>query len=82
MGYLAHGVLDSGLDARQKRAIRLKAASYQLIQGKLFKKHSNGVMLRCLETDEAQKILTELHDGPARGYFAGDTTAHKIMRAG
>ena len=39
-------------------------------------------MLRCLEHDEAQKILTELHDGPAGGHFAGDTTAHKIMRAG
>ena len=27
-GYLAHGVLDPALNARQKRAIRLRAASY------------------------------------------------------
>jgi hypothetical protein len=27
------------------------------------------------------KVLTELHDGPAGGHFAGNTTAHKILRA-
>ena len=52
-GYLAHGILDPGLTSQQKRAIRLKAASYQLIQGKLFKKHYDGVLLHCLEHDEA-----------------------------
>ena len=33
-----------------------------------------------MEHDEAHKILTELHDRPDGGHFAGDTTAHKIMR--
>ena len=80
--YLSHGVLDSTLSSQQKRAIRLKAASYRLVQGKLFRKHYNGMFLRCLEHDEAQKVLTELHDGPTGGHYAGDTTAHKIMRAG
>jgi hypothetical protein len=26
-------------------------------------------------------VLTELHDGPTRGHFAGNTTTHKILRA-
>ena len=26
--------------------------------------------------------MKELHDGPVGGHFAGDTTAHKILRAG
>ena len=80
--YLAQGTMDPALSARQKRTIRLKAASHQLIRGKLFKKHHDGVLLRCLENDEGHKILTELHDGPDGGHFSGDTTAHKIMRAG
>eukprot|EP00253_Pinus_taeda_P033141 PITA_33141 len=36
----------------------------------------------CLEKNEAEKVLQELHDGPAGGHYAGDATAHKILRAG
>jgi hypothetical protein len=40
------------------------------------------MLLRCLEKQEADKVLFELHDGPTGGHFRGDTTAHKILRAG
>eukprot|EP00253_Pinus_taeda_P005868 PITA_05868 len=36
----------------------------------------------CLEKTEAEKVLQELHDGPAGRHYAGDATAHKILRAG
>ena len=36
----------------------------------------------CLEKEYASKVVKELHDGPAGGHFSGDTTAHKILRAG
>eukprot|EP00253_Pinus_taeda_P002507 PITA_02507 len=39
-------------------------------------------LLRCLEKPEAQKVLQELHDGPAGGHFRADTTAHKVIHAG
>ena len=29
-----------------------------------------------------KKVIIELHDGPARGHFYGDTTSHKILRVG
>eukprot|EP00253_Pinus_taeda_P034748 PITA_34748 len=35
-----------------------------------------------MEKPEAQKVLQELHDAPARGHFGADTTAHKIIHAG
>jgi hypothetical protein len=38
--------------------------------------------MRCLEKDEAEKVLLELHVGEAGGHFGGDTTAHKVLRAG
>eukprot|EP00253_Pinus_taeda_P034734 PITA_34734 len=37
---------------------------------------------RCLEKLEAQKVLQELHDGPAGGHFGADTTTHKIIHGG
>eukprot|EP00253_Pinus_taeda_P005487 PITA_05487 len=42
----------------------------------------DSVLLRCLEKPEAQKVLRELHDGPAREHFGADTTTHKIIHAG
>jgi hypothetical protein len=41
----------------------------------------DGVLLRCLEQDDAEKVLKELHDGPIGGNFAGETATHKILRA-
>ena len=46
------------------------------------KKKYDGVFLRCLEREDASKIVKELHDRPAGGHYSGDTTAHKILRAG
>ena len=48
----------------------------------LFRKNYDGVFLRCLECEDANRVVVELHDGPAGGHFSGDTTAHKILRAG
>eukprot|EP00253_Pinus_taeda_P019157 PITA_19157 len=42
----------------------------------------DSVLLRCLEKPEAQKVLQELHDGPAGGHFGADTIAHKIIHVG
>ena len=55
--------------------------SYQIIDGILFRNNYDGVLLRCLEQEDANKVITKLHDGPAVGHFSGDTTAHKILRA-
>jgi hypothetical protein len=38
--------------------------------------------MSCLEKDEAEKVLLELHAGEVGGHFRGDTTAHKVLRAG
>eukprot|EP00253_Pinus_taeda_P022046 PITA_22046 len=53
-----------------------------MVQGNLFKKHHLGVLLRCLEYDEAQWVLKDLLDESVGGHYVGDTTTHKVMRAG
>ena len=80
--YLQEGLLPEHWNSKQKRALRLKSASYQVIEGILFRKNYDGVLLRCLEKEDAKKVMIDLHDGPTRGHFSGDTTAHKILRAG
>ena len=70
------------LDHTKKRALRLKAKQYQLVNDVLFKRNYDSVLLRCLEKTEAEKVLQELHDGPAGGHYVGEATTHKILRAG
>jgi len=80
--YLKNKYAPSHLDHTKKRALRLKAKQYQLINDVLFRKNYDSILLRCLEKAEAEIFLQELHDGPAGGHYAGDVTAHKILRAG
>ena len=62
--------------------MRLKSSQYQIIDGVLFRHNYDKVLLRCLEKDDAEHILTELYDGLAGGHFSGETTTHKVLRAG
>jgi len=80
--YLKNGYAPSNLDYTKKRALRLKAKQYQLVNDVLFRMNYDFVLLRCLEKSEAEKVLQELHDGPVGGHYAGDTTAHKILKVG
>jgi ribonuclease HI/transposase InsO family protein len=79
---LEHGSTPRHLDPAKRRALRLKSASFHLVNGILFRQSFDGVLMRCLEKDEAEKVLLELHAGEAGGHFGGDTTAHKVLRVG
>jgi hypothetical protein len=77
---LHHGTCPENLKPRERRALRLKSAQYHLMNSILFQVNNDGVLLRYLECEDANKVLKELHDGPIGGHFAVDTTAHKILR--
>eukprot|EP00253_Pinus_taeda_P022767 PITA_22767 len=80
--YLKNGYAPPNLSYKRKRAIRLKAKKFTIIDDVLFRQYYDSVLLRCLEKPEAQKVLQELHDGPAGGHFGADTTTHKVIHAG
>ena len=79
---LTHRFAPQNLDFKKCRALRLKFAPYQFIDGVLFRRNFDGVFLRCLEKIETDNILLELHVGPIGGHYSWDTTSHKILRAG
>jgi hypothetical protein len=47
-----------------------------------FQENYDGVLLKCLEKTEAERVLNELHDGPTGGHFGGDTIAHNVLHVG
>ena len=81
MYYLTHRNSLNYLDVWKKQALGLKYAQYQLIDGFLFQQNYDNILLRCLEKDNVEHILTKLYDGPVGSHFSGETTAHKVLRA-
>jgi hypothetical protein len=79
---LLHGTAPRNLDPKNIRALRLKSASFQLINDILFRKNFDDVFLRCLEKEESIRVLVELHFGDVDGHFGGDTIAQKVLRVG
>jgi hypothetical protein len=65
----------------KRRDLRLKSMKYCLIEDGLGWKNPDGIILRCVNKEEAKKILKELHSGYCGGHFVSCTTAHKILRA-
>eukprot|EP00253_Pinus_taeda_P031038 PITA_31038 len=80
--YLTRGACPKHMDASRRRALRLKSNQYHLANDTLYRKNYDGIWLRCLEKDDVDHVLKEMHDGPAGDHYGGETTAHKILRVG
>ena len=55
--YLKNGYAPSNLSYKRKRALRLKAIKYEIIDNVLFRKNYDSILLRCLEKTKAEKVL-------------------------
>ena len=53
-----------------------------MIDGVLFRKNYDKVLLRCLENDDVEHILIEQYDHSTGSHLSGETTAHKVLRVG
>jgi hypothetical protein len=79
---LHHGTCPENLNPRERRALRLKSSQYHLINYMLFRVNFDGVLLICLEHDDAEKVIKEFHESLTGRHFAGETTDQKILRVG
>jgi hypothetical protein len=64
------------------RSLKLKAVRYCLIGQVLYWRDPLGMLLRCLNPTEAQKVMLDFHKGLCGGHYFWRNTAHKILRAG
>jgi hypothetical protein len=71
-----------GMGKRKERDLKLKAIRYFLIDQVLYWKDPLGVLLRCLDPQEAQKIIFDFHGSLCGGHHFWKTTTYKILRAG
>ena len=67
--YHHEGYFPEHWNSKQRRELHLKSASYQIIDGVLFRKNYDGVLLRYLEKEEAKKAITEYIMGLLEAIF-------------
>ncbi|XP_022849886.1 uncharacterized protein LOC111371977 [Olea europaea var. sylvestris] len=64
------------------RKLRTRSARYTLIDNILYKRGYSTPLLRCLNEEEAQYALQDIHEGICENHSGGLSLAHKIVRQG
>ncbi|XP_052288603.1 uncharacterized protein LOC127899294 [Citrus sinensis] len=80
VSYLRDGVLPP--DKLRARKIRAQASRYTMIDGILYRRGYTLPFLRCLDEDDADYVLREVHEGICGNHSGGRSLAHKILRQG
>jgi hypothetical protein len=71
-----------GLQRNKARALKLKAVRHFLVDQMLYWKDPLGVLLKCMNPQEAEMIVAEFQGGLCGGHHFWKATAQKILRAG
>jgi hypothetical protein len=66
----------------KRRSLRIKTMKYFLTKNGLTWTNPNRVILRCVDKEEVDKLMTEIHAGHCGGHFAAHTTSQNILREG
>ncbi|XP_076895841.1 uncharacterized protein LOC143548610 [Bidens hawaiensis] len=80
MEYLSSGNLPD--DKIEARNIRHKALCYQIHGDTLFRKSFLGPLFRCVDAEEANYIIREIHEGICELHAGPRMVVAKIMNAG
>ena len=79
--YLQNMKSPSELTDNQKRSLKLQAIRYVIVQGQLWWRNVEGVLLKCVYEIESKRILKDMHEGVCSGHYMAKTTTHKVLRA-
>ena len=64
-------VYPEGADKKDRRALRLLATQYILCGGVLYQRSYEGVHLRCIDKEEVEKLIKEVHQGVCGPHMNG-----------
>jgi hypothetical protein len=85
--YLQYQRCPDELDPHQRRRLCLESSKYIILGDSLFRRFVDGLMLRCVNDEEAHKLLHEVHGSSTfvihiGGHFSAKATTFKIIRNG
>ncbi|VFQ92987.1 unnamed protein product [Cuscuta campestris] len=76
MEYLMDGTLPE--QEYRARKVKLRASRFQVLDGKLYKRAFGGPLLRCLTNWEAERVITEFHEGVCAAHQMSRTLSQRI----
>ena len=75
--YLLHGdLLENKNEAKN---LQIRAARYALIGNHLYRKSFTSPYLRCLNSEDAQRLSEEIHEGICGNHSGGQSLTHKTF---
>ena len=80
--FLELGAYPNGANKRKCCSISMMATQYVLYERQLYRRSYNGIHLRCLKKEEAEKGMEEVHQGICGPQMNGRMLAKKILRIG
>ncbi|KAJ0454665.1 putative nucleotidyltransferase, Ribonuclease H [Helianthus annuus] len=78
--FLRDGTLPEGEWAARK--IRVRALQYELIEGELYRRSYLGPSLKCVDVEEAEYVVREMHEGICGMHSGPRTIVRKATNAG
>jgi hypothetical protein len=78
--YLKENVLPEDHVAAE-RIVRL-AKRYMVVEGNLYRRGANGILMRCITQEEGREVLTEIHGEECGSHSASHTLVGKAFRHG
>ncbi|XP_076923952.1 uncharacterized protein LOC143586251 [Bidens hawaiensis] len=80
IAYLSSGALPAG--KAEARKIKHKTLNYQLTDGILYRRSFLGPLLRCVDAEDANYLIREIHEGICGLHARPRMTVAKIMNTG
>ena len=80
IAYLRSGILPDGKEAARK--LKVQASRFVIIKDVLYKSGFSRSYLRCLNHEEADYVMREIHEGICGNHSGSRSLVHKIIRAG
>ena len=80
--YLERGELPEAADRKDRLAIQKLSSQFISVRGDVYKRQPNGIQLKCLRKEEADRIMVEVHRGVCGPHMSGLNLSRKIIRQG
>jgi len=78
--YLKDNILPED-DVAAERIVRL-AKCYAVVEGDLYRRGANGILMRCISREEGRELLAEIHGGECGSHSSSRTLVGKVFRHG
>jgi len=82
MKFLELRAYSDGANKKEHCSIRMMAMRYILCEGQLYRRSYDGIHLRCLKKEEAERVMKEIHQGICGPHMNESMLAKKILRIG